>query len=1149
MPQCYRFFIPIFFMLAAMPLMVLQAQTPPKFRHLTTADGLPSNGITAIFEDKTGFLWIGTDAGLARYDGKNMQIFQHQPDNKNSIADNTIYKITQDGKGNIWVLTDTKLNQYDPVLRQWKHYPRLSPYGMLEQAILFADHDGNIWWLKKNEVSRDSVSIAYVYQSYRVKTGEIKDYVCRFSLPKQDTSKVQSVYPNLLEYKGELYAAGGFMKYDKARDTFVQIYAGEGLPYNLRTFAMTHDEYGNVYYFGAERGREIWHYDLNNHKIQLVANSPLQKDIPFPNRHYMQSAGTTFAALYDNLSRRIWLASFGGLVEIDLEKKRHFLHTPNDFDNFSLPNPQVVALFRDTNGNIWAGTSNGLAYFPSRPQFFHEYPRILENKIPLSNSNLTGFAEDNQKRIWVATAKHISYWNKTDYDTLPLPPPKEPVFNKSIKNMSNIRSIAFLENTIYAGTWGAGIYKINPDNRKAEYLSPALLNEDKEDKLEIEKQLSQSPPFISQAKTDEEGNLWAIDWGIGLDLLRFNPRTQTFKRYPISKETGCFSDASNIAGGQLMSLAIGTDKIYVGSEIAGLYQFDRKKLCFERRYSYDAANPKSISSNKVTTVFVSKSGEVWAGTENGLNRLKKDGTFERFQNFPNNYIAAIEEDNKGFLWIATQNGLCRFNPRDGKYIYYNEHNGLQSGGFNDNAIFKSSSGEIYVGGANGFNYFHPDSVIARQKQTAPRVVLTHLKVMNKEYVSQDTALEFHKAITLAHDENDLQLTFAALDLSAPANNRYQYRLILKNDGWFNLFSRPDTTWISMGNNNLLNLPRVSFGDYLLEVRASAAPDIWSSGEDVARLYLSISAPWYLTKTFWAILLVSIGIGLYTGYKIRQRVLELENQRLEAIVKERTRELNEANQRLITQAEELRQKNEEIGAQAEELKTQNELIEKQRQELASLNAWQSHNTANDYQRLAELIKEEISYLSDEKAVQSLKKIATNVSIRAHLARQLYNKRKEDATYRYDLPTYVSEIIRQLDTIAAASNFDNLQWSLSVENLALSAKELSSLGRIMGELYHNAEKYLRDLLYAPHIHITVEPVEGGWKFTYRDNGNGYPQHILQQGASALTDLYRTCAELGAVARIYNDNGACFEFTVVKSENRKPHRSDHEYFHSGR
>ncbi len=77
---------------------------------------------------------------------------------------------------------------------------------MRELAILFADSDGNIWWVKQHNGYKDGASL--IYQSYRIETGKIKDYVCRFNLPKQDTTKAQSVYPNLLEYQGELYAAG-----------------------------------------------------------------------------------------------------------------------------------------------------------------------------------------------------------------------------------------------------------------------------------------------------------------------------------------------------------------------------------------------------------------------------------------------------------------------------------------------------------------------------------------------------------------------------------------------------------------------------------------------------------------------------------------------------------------------------------------------------------------------------------------------------------------------------------------------------------------------------------------------------------------------------------------------------------------------------
>ncbi len=185
---------------------------------------------------------------------------------------------------------------------------------------------------------------------------------------------------------------------------------------------------------------------------------------------------------------------------------------------------------------------------------------------------------------------------------------------------------------------------------------------------------------------------------------------------------------------------------------------------------------------------------------------------------------------------------------------------------------------------------------------------------------------------------------------------------------------------------------------------------------------------------------------------------LSSKLLEKTVAERTGELRAANQQLTTQAE--------------ELQTQNELIEKQRQKLVGLRTSQSHHTKHNYQLLIELIKEEIKYQTDPKAIESLEKIATIASIRAHLSRRIYEEQTKDATYRYDLLTYISKIIYELSSIAAGSNFDELQWSASVENVKLQVKEMSGSERIMNELYHNAEKYLRNLPYAPHIHIAIK-----------------------------------------------------------------------------
>ncbi len=1133
-----------------------QAQTPPKFRHLTTAEGLPSNSISAIFEDKTGFLWIGTDAGLARYDGRNMQVFQHDPNNENSIAGNNIFQITQDGKGNIWAMSVRHLNRYNPVLKQWKRYPLPYEYPV-SAAIhpLFADSEGNIWWVKDSKgIYEDGAEIAY--QSYRIKTDSIQTYTLRFqSNRKAGTQPDRYFFHNLFEYKGEVYGAGGFIKYDKARDCLVQVHQGEGLPAGGRLSVMTHDEQGIVYYFGGDLGDSTMRYDLHTQKVQLTTLPKHLKNtrtLSLKDAPYLLPISTPFCALYDRETHTIWVGSYAGLEEINLRAQKHINHTSNPFDNTTLRNDRIVALYKDSKGNIWVGTENGLSYFPSRPLFYHEYPRSVTGKATLSNRDILSITEDAERNIWMGTKNKISVWNRAanDYTTVALPIPQD----KQVGNMIETRSIVHQNNRAYAATWGAGLYEINPKSKQAAYLSLVTRNADPKDAEYVKALYKHCLPFLSHVKADEQGNIWSIDWGMGLDLACYNPRAQQFTRYPIHKDVANFPEPHDgIRGGLLMSLAISPDKIYVATQDRGVYLFDRQMRHFNNVLQHDSRDPNSLSSNNVKTVFFSRAGELWVGTENGLNRLKKDDTFERFQNFPNNYIAAIEDDDKDFLWVATQNGLCRLNPRTGDFTYYTYHHGLQSGGFNNNAIFKSSGGEIFVGGANGFNYFHPDSVIARQNKIAPRVVLTHLKVLNRDYVPQDSAIEFRKAINLASDENDLQFTFAALDLTAPNNNRYEYRLILKDNGWFNIGNKSDTSWVSMGNNNTLNLPRVGFGEYVLEVRASAAPGPWSSSADIARLYLTIRVPWYLNKYIVLPLLLLAGVGAvgYTNYraKVKVRQLEADKQRLEEAVAARTKELQEANEELLMQKEEierqaenLRESNERINALAADLQSKKVELEEKNIELEEKNATiykihkgLAHSVIHSSAVFEQLLKEARGRTNDPRAKDILEKFAMNMAMRGHLTSFFHYS--EDALTKgrdeHEIQQLLTEMVHALRNIATFSGF---RVKINIERLdkvQVNETQNRGIGRVLVELYHNAEKYLQTTNgEEPSISLAVVQSDDYWKLLYRDNGKGYPEAIVRQGATALTDLYRSCSDMRAVPHIYNDNGACFELTVQKS-----------------
>ncbi len=75
------------------------------FKHLTREQGLSDSFIWCILQDRKGFLWIGTSDGLNRYDGRNVKVFKHSPDNANSLGGNTIRSLYEDRSGTLWVGT------------------------------------------------------------------------------------------------------------------------------------------------------------------------------------------------------------------------------------------------------------------------------------------------------------------------------------------------------------------------------------------------------------------------------------------------------------------------------------------------------------------------------------------------------------------------------------------------------------------------------------------------------------------------------------------------------------------------------------------------------------------------------------------------------------------------------------------------------------------------------------------------------------------------------------------------------------------------------------------------------------------------------------------------------------------------------------
>jgi len=320
--------------------------------------------------------------------------------------------------------------------------------------------------------------------------------------------------------------------------------------------------------------------------------------------------------------------------------------------------------------------------------------------------------------------------------------------------------------------------------------------------------------------------------GTGGGLNRFDCATERFTHFvndPKNPHSLSHNRALSIYEDSFSRRATGRNALWVGTE-NGLNRFNHNTEQFTRFFS-DPKNPHSLSENAVQSIYEDHTGTLWIGTHGGLNKFDRDTEeFTRFVNdpkdphsrsynhvfciyeastarntlwigtvggglnkfdretgqfthytekdgLPNDAIYGILEDDNGHLWLSTNKGLSRFDPKTETFKNYDVTDGLQSNEFNSWAYCKSRSGEMFFGGINGFNAFHPDSI--KDNPYLPPVVITAFKRYNTdettEIAIEEKGISAKPAIELTYKDNFLWFEFAALSFRHPEKNRYAYK--------------------------------------------------------------------------------------------------------------------------------------------------------------------------------------------------------------------------------------------------------------------------------------------------------------------------------------------------------------------------------------
>ncbi|MCP4293317.1 MAG: hypothetical protein GY780_15945 [bacterium] len=820
-----------------------------RFKRLSVVDGLSQSSVEAIVQDQEGFIWIGTEDGLNRYDGYSFKHFRHDPDDPSSIATSNVMRLHLGNNGQLWVGTYSKgLDRYDPQTETFTHFPHdpLDPNSLSGDRVrsICEDATGTLWVGTLNNGLN------------RLDPGSQKFVVMKHDPNSQNSllsDRVRCVYP---DPSGLLWIAtnNGFSKYDPVTGQFEHFQAATEETENLNTI-----QSNDVRYISGDENGLLW-----------IATTPgLSSFNPetgrFRNfRHDPSDPGSLSSdiirTLYIDHQNRIWVGTNrGGLNLYDRQSDSFHAWWNDQADLTSLSNNSARVIFQDNGGLLWVGTfGGGLNIFDPRIDRFRHYEHDVDDQNSLNNPTVWAISEGPQGRIWfgVYSPGLDRYDRSTDSYEHDL---QNQNHDQAEESRNFVRHLYWdRDGLLWVGNGQTGLDLFNPRDGSFQNW---VHKEGETNSL--------GGNNIRDIIQDEAGDIWIATSGGGLD--RFEPGNEVFSHFRNDPD-----NPKTLSNNQVISIHQDSDGAYWAGTVSGLNRIVFKPGSgpdqdFEiTRFFHDPADSRSISNNYILSIFESQNGDLWFGSMQGLSRLRKsdrsDPVFTRWfmkDGLPNDVIYGILEDSGGRLWLSTNFGISRFNPETGVFRNFDTRDGLQTNEFNTNSYTKTSSGSFIFGGVKGASEFHPDQIV--DSDFMPPVVLTGFNIFD-EPANFDVALNSLDTITLSHSDNYFSFEFASLDFSSPERNRYQYMLEGLDGGW-----------TRAGTRHFAGYTHVGHGEYVFRVRGTNSDGVWN--ELGTSIRIIITPPFWKTWWFILILIVAIvgGVSLLVTNRVKQ-LLAIERLR-------------------------------------------------------------------------------------------------------------------------------------------------------------------------------------------------------------------------------------------------------------------------------
>ncbi len=850
-----------------------------RFEHLTVNEGLSHSDAMCVVQDGAGFIWVGTNDGIDRYDGYTLKKYQLPVNTRNGLSGNRIRALHVDRRGRLWVGAESSgVSLFDATQDRFVNLSQVGPVAnqpvaqVLSQAgveAITSDARGRIWvgTYQHGAFVLDVDQRGRMTRLSQVALAGRSSAACRVSALVADRD-------------GTLWIGtiGDGLRYVRARNTTARLPVAVVAPLSAPSIQALHlDRRGDLWL--ATNQRIFWVPPANRRAMRDLAAHPL----PHPHLDilsiHLDSFGQLWAGTAHGLYRWSPRSAPSGDLLLPIVVDKPSLYLPMDAEPFSINSVRIHQMIEDRYQVLWLGTSaGGLNKVDLRHKPFGLLRGQIDQHPTLPTNYVNAIYKDTTHNwLWIGTRNGFSRYDLTtktyrNYLDRPLP-----------GNATGIDVAALFkasDGTLWVGTQNHGLLTLRGETLS---LPPGLSGQ---------KHLEN--PMVELILEDRYHTIWVATYNLG--LLRFSREGKLLQHVHRGN--------SPLPTNQFSFLLYDPTKdiLWASTRDVGVLKLKitPDSLTFLKQFSYDPKNSNSLSVNYAWPLLKDRRGTLWIGTiGGGLNKLTTDAqgreVVQRCTRWlPHTNVESLLEDEQGQLWLGGV-GLVRVNPVNRQWVHYDVADGLQSNSFKVRAACRAADGTFYFGGINGITYFQPRQI--QPNPYPPLVRLTGLRLDNKPVAVGETIhgrvvlpkpLDHTERLTIEAVENDFSVEFVGLNYANPQKHTYAYRLLGYNDTW--VYPAPGQRTASFAN-----LPA---GDYTLLVKAGNGEGRWST--QPATLRVTVRSPWW--KTGWAYLLYGVvvvgALGLSRRITLAQQTLK-NTLALEKFRAEKEKEMTEVKLRFFT----------------------------------------------------------------------------------------------------------------------------------------------------------------------------------------------------------------------------------------------------------